>query len=268
MFATTNKLDFPTLMAGNKIVLLKMARFSGAKELGEAVGAMALRSLRSTMNQWARVRDPLTGELNGTGARVIIDEAPTVLKGDHGLDGDLAETRKWDVGFIPVAQYPTQLDAKTREAFFGLCNSIIAFRAKSPGNVGGVDKTLSGGTPGLVSEADIVGLPEYHAYGSILVGDNQPSGPFLFKGLPPMSAEGHEDELRERRGQVVEQSRELIAVSREIADQRLKGPLVEGAIDELQRHFRERGGAPEEMPAAFFDNDTDDADLDPDALWG
>lgn len=178
-----NKLDFPKLMSGRKIVLLKMARFSHQKALGELVGALVVPWIVSSMESWARRKDPETGEYIGIGMRLFIDECHTVMSNSaKDIENMLAETRKYDVGGVFGTQFPRQL-GETREAFYANTGSKITF-VLDPAGVAGFDKSLDAGSR-LIDAQDIVALPKYVGYCNLLV-DRGNTGPFSIAFLRPL----------------------------------------------------------------------------------
>ncbi|WP_348240159.1 hypothetical protein, partial [Salmonella enterica] len=84
------------LVSENKIVLVKLARFSHQAQLGEFVGSLIVPWLLASMDDWGRKKDSETGQYVGTGCRVFVDEAPRLFRSpDSSVIKALAEARKW-----------------------------------------------------------------------------------------------------------------------------------------------------------------------------
>lgn len=274
--AGENRLDFRKLVADKKVVILKIPRFGGQTELGSFVGALAIPYLLQSMDSWGRRRDPKSGEMVGRGVRLFIDEAPTVCGPNSSVVTVLAEARKWDLGVVAAAQFPRQLDRAVEEAFYANTASKISL-ALDPGGVGGMARSLAGDGK-LISADDIVALPNYAAYASVLLSDPSggkfTSGAFSMGTLPPLPdwhaarreerprhrLTGKEDTLMER---IVARSRELVCNPREeIEDKRNR--ILEDIRTALTQVLQDRAGelpgsrAREDMEGGFTAMDLDD----------
>jgi hypothetical protein len=178
--ASRNKLDFSQLMTGRRIVLLKLARFSTQKAMGEMVASFVLPALLGSMAKWAR--NPGLGQATGVGARVIVDEAHAVIADDPNIESTLAEARKYDVGAILATQYIGQMAPSTQDAILVNTASKFAF-ANDPTEVSRLAASIAGNSS-TPSGRDISGLPNYHYFGTALLQDA--SGPFSTRALEPV----------------------------------------------------------------------------------
>lgn len=262
--AGENRLDFAKLISANKIIILKIPRFGGQTELGSFVGALAIPYLLQSMDDWGRKPDPKTGELSGRGLRLFIDEAPTVCGPNSSAVSVLAEARKWDLGLVAAAQFPKQLDRAVEEAFYANTASKISL-ALDPGGVGGMARSLAGDSK-LIGTDDIVALPNYAAYASVLLSDagggKFTSGAFSMGTLPPLNVwaaqkEGTkprsrltdaEDELLER---IAARSREIVCNPRDEVEEK-RGRIVEDIRSALTQVLQDRADS---LPGARARND-------------
>src|SRR5581483_4418262 len=125
-----NKLDFPALIGANKIVICNLAQHdsAGDVDLSALIAQTVLKRLLATMNDWGTVKDPETGEMKGTGCRVFIDEAPSVIQGMDEIPTILAESRKWGLGVCSLCQFPAQYEeVALRDAMYANTATKVAF---------------------------------------------------------------------------------------------------------------------------------------------
>lgn len=279
--AGENRLDFARLVGANKIILLKIPRFGGQTELGSFVGALAIPYLLQSMDFWGRKRDPKTGEMVGTGVRLFIDEAPTICGPNSSINTGLAEARKWDLGIVAAAQFPKQLDRAVEENFYANTASKISL-SLDPGGVGGMARSLAGDGK-LISADDIVALPNYAAYASVLLSDASgskfTSGAFSMGTLPPLPdwfARAHKERPRYHLNPEEEalaerirlRSRELVCNPRDEVEEK-RNRIIDDVRTALTQVLQDRAG---ELPGAR--SGSDDAggftamDLDDDDSMG
>jgi len=214
-----NKLDFARLISGNKLVIVKLARFAagGQAELGSFVGALVLPWLLSSMASWGRTKDPITGVQSGRGCRVLVDEAPTLMGAGSSVPQVLAEARKWDLGLLMAAQFLDQFDNSIIDAALANTASKVTM-VQDPNKAGPITKAIAGASS-KVQPADIANLPNYHFYGNILLPSGAPgglaaSGPFTAACMPPINCNLDESALSSRE-QVIAQSQAQITNSRQ-----------------------------------------------------
>lgn len=211
--APSNKLSLSRLVTERKLVLIKLSHFSHQAKLGEFVGALVLPWLLSSMDDWGRHKDEITGELTGSGCRVFVDEAPTLFGPTSSAPKVLAEARKYDLGMVMAAQFIDQFPQQIVEASLANTASKIALPI-DPNVAASVAKAVAGGSRS-VTPADLSQLPNFHYYGNVLLpapGGLSPSGPFSAACLPPIRDQ-LDDEGRAMREQVIDQSREQLCNS-------------------------------------------------------
>jgi len=206
-----NKLDLGRLIGQGKIVIIKLARYSHQAQLGEFVGALVLPWMLSSMDDWGRHKDPITGEQKGRGVRVFVDEAPALYGPESSVPKVLAEARKWDLGLISIGQNLGQFPKNVAEAL--LANTASKFALASDPNVSAQIAKAVAGASNLITPADVAQLPNYHMYCNILLpapgGGLSASGPFSVRCLPPMEDKLTNEHLR-LRDQVIARSREIV----------------------------------------------------------
>lgn len=220
--AGENRLDFAKLIAGRKIVIVKLARFSHQAALGEFVGSLILPWLLSSMDDWGRRKVSKTGEYIGSGCRVFVDEAPAILGPESSAIQLLAEARKWDLGLIFVSQYLTgQLDPSVIKATLANTASKISLRLE-PDSARLLAQSISG-TSNAVTGGDVADLPPYYYYANVMIkgegGRLDTTGPFSAACLPPIKdklTKKHE----EIRDMVIARSRKLVCNDRAFIEEK------------------------------------------------
>lgn len=212
-----NRLNFTDLILDNKIIILKLSRFSHQKQMASFVGSLTIPYLLQSMNDWGRTQDPDTKEWKGRGCRLIIDEAPTVCGPKSSIVEVAAEARKWDLGFVAMAQFPQQLDREVEKSLYVNTASKISL-VLDPQGVGGMAGSLDGGS-NLITQQDIISLPNYYAYANVLFSSENGkeefnSGPFSMATLPPMMGD-ITAEHRALAEQVMDRSHAIVCNPRE-----------------------------------------------------
>jgi hypothetical protein len=179
-----NRLDWPTLMREKRIVVVKLALLSEQAEIGAFIGNLLLPMILNTMMQWGRKQNASTGDPEGIGARIFVDEAPTVLPKDDP-DNDAAnrilnEARKADVGLVLASQFLAQYDAMTMKTV--IANTASKFvLTQDVASAAPLAKNL-----GVDAEA-ISLLPNFHAFVSARDAQGQRSGTFTVRLLKPLT---------------------------------------------------------------------------------
>lgn len=210
--ASRNKLDWPTLMTEKRIVIVKLALLSEQAEIGAFIGNLLLPMIRNTMMQWGRREDHRLGTTVGVGARVFVDEAPTVLPKDGSAESLLAEARKADVGLVLAAQFLAQYDAvggpATVKAVVANTASKIVLM-QDVASAAPLAKNL-----GVDAEA-ISRLPNFHGYISTLSKDGQQGDTYTTRFLPPLTRMApkvpiSDDERMRRYDEVVTRSQDAL----------------------------------------------------------
>ena len=271
-FATTNRVDFGELAAANKIVLCKLGGFSSEEALGVMAAQLVVPGLLRTMNEWGRVRDPHTGQYRGHGARVVIDEAPAVLRNSQYINIALSQARKWDLGLTLAAQYPEQFDNDLRRGIYANTAAKLALQL-SYTNLAGFDKELSTDTAPITGTM-ISSMNPYEYYGKWLLDNGKSTGPLAALTEPPAEIP-RTPELAAAREWVLERSRDLIGVEHSIADaRRTKDALYERQVRAMipavkQQYAQQATEDPvadmSEAMAGVTEKDIDDAEGN---IWG
>jgi excisionase family DNA binding protein len=161
---STNKLDFKDLISKNKIIIIKLSRFHTQQRFGELVGSLILPYLLNSMGEWGKHRDPESGELEGKGCRIFIDEAPRLFGPDTPVREIMAEARKWDVGFVLSAQHLQSHDEALVDSLLESVSSLLSFVVEAKDA-----RTLS--LVLQISAEELVDQPRFKALGRILVAE-------------------------------------------------------------------------------------------------
>jgi hypothetical protein len=209
--ASSNKLNLGRLVQNKSIILIKLARFSHQAQLGEFVGSLIVPWLLSSMDDWGRKPDPITGETTGSGCRIFVDESPRVFAGDSSVPDLLAEARKWDLGLIMAAQFLEQFDKRIIQASLNNTGSKIGLSC-DPKAAGEISRAVSGGSK-EVTESDMALMPNFHYYGNVqMPGDDGSlgtSGPFSAKCPMMLPSDLNAEQLKIREA-IIERSRDLV----------------------------------------------------------
>ena len=247
--AGENRLDFGQLISQNKIIIVKLARFSHQAELGEFVGSLILPWMLSTMDHWGRKRDPETGQVSGSGCRIFVDEAPTLFGPTSSVPQVLAEARKWNLGLIFASQMLSQFDKSVIDATLGNTASKIALGLEM--NSARMITNAITGASAKIKPGDIAELPNYHFYGNILLPGEKAtgrgvSGPFSAKCMPMIDCQLNA-EHRQQRDQIIQRSRELICNQRDMIENKQRRAIedIKQALGELLREKISEG--PDQM---------------------
>lgn len=212
--AGENRLNFTKLISENKIVLAKLARHQHQAALGEFVGSLILPYLLSSVGEWGRQEDQITGVKTGRGCRVFIDEAPTLLGPNSTAITILAEARKYDLGLIFASQFLDQFDASVVKGALGNTASKLSL-VLDPSSARTIAASIAGGLGphSLIKPDDIAILPNFHWYANLLLpnedGLTASSGAFSAACLPPIRSKLSPEHLKLRQG-VIDRSRVLI----------------------------------------------------------
>lgn len=182
--ASQNKLDWTRLMRENRVVVVKLARMSHQKKLGEFVGRLILPMVRGSMDEWGRKKDPRTGQTHGRGCRIVVDEAPTLIASDGVAESLLSEARKWDVSILLISQFLLQYEetggpSLVRALLNNTATKVVlrqppASAAALASDMGGVEKDA------------IAELPRFHAIADTPGADGKASDAFTVQLLLPL----------------------------------------------------------------------------------
>lgn len=256
-----NKFNLGRLVSENKIVLVKLARFSHQAQLGEFVGSLIVPWLLASMDDWGRKKDSETGQYVGTGCRVFVDEAPRLFRSpDSSVIQALAEARKWDLGVIMAAQFLNQFPREVKESSLNNTASKIGLHTDMNG-AADIAKAISGASK-AVSEGDMVALPNFHFYGNILLPSPgaglAPSGPFSAACLKPIRDE-LSDEQKRIRDEIMERSRRLVSNRLDVVQGQQRQRLEHVKIT-LSNKYNEQAQASYTPADLFDDEDLSDGD--------
>lgn len=252
-----NKFNLGRLVAENKIILVKLSRFSHQAKLGEFVGALIVPWLLASMDDWGRKKNAETGHEVGTGCRVFVDEAPRLFRSpESSVIQALAEARKWDLGVIMAAQFLNQFPREVKESALNNTASKIGLHTDMSG-ASEIAKALGGATK-AIADGDMVALPNFHFYGNILLPSPgaglAPSGPFSAACLHPIKDKLSPEQI-ELRETVIARSRQLVTNRLDVvkAQQRIR---LENVKTALSHRFNEQATA-NYTPVDLLDDDED-----------
>jgi hypothetical protein len=239
-YSPENKLDFGKLIAEKKIILIRLSRFSHQAELGEFIGSLILPWMLSSMDDWGRKKDEITGELSGSGCRIIVDEAPTMMGPNSSVPTLLAEARKWDLGLIMLAQFLDQFDAQIIDSALANTASKVAM-VQDPNKAGPIAKAIAASSS-RVTPADIAQLPPFHFYGNVLLptagAGLSNSGPFSAACMPMIKSKMDQQHIALRQ-EIKDRSRRMI--SNDIEDIRARSRhRIDNLKEALQTKLRDQ----------------------------
>jgi hypothetical protein len=260
--AGENRLDFGKLINDRKIVLVKLARFSHQKKIGELIGSLIVPWIMGDVENFGRKKDPETGVTRGAGCRVFVDEAQTLIGPTSSVPELLAEARKYDLGLCFANQFLSQLDPRIIMSTLANTGSKLSL-ALDPASSVRMANSISPNTR-AVTAGDIAELPNFHYYANVLLpsdaGGTGGSGPFSSKCLPMMNCDLTPEHKRLRE-HVKARSRKLLCNDRdEILEKRQH--LVENIKGALGELWRERADHVQVDPLGGGDGFSLDLDKD------
>jgi hypothetical protein len=107
--ASQDRANFPRLAADRKIVIVNAAGGTVSPEYSGFICGFIPDQLHNNKHVFGRKTSPITGEnVGGPGLRLIVDEAPSVLRTATTVNKISAEDRKADFGLIVASQYVNQ----------------------------------------------------------------------------------------------------------------------------------------------------------------
>lgn len=166
--ASENKLDLRKLIHENKLILIRLAPFGGASELGEFAGSLILPWIIRLLGE----KDE-QGRIVQTRCRVLVDEAPRIIGGEESVAiSMLAEVRKWDLGLCFATQYPEQLSPAMQKAISQNVWTKIIMRQLD--DAGAKAAALAIGDRSIVTGDDIKNQPKRHFFANTLDDDENP----------------------------------------------------------------------------------------------
>ena len=286
----TNRVAIPQLLAQNKLVLLRLARFSGQKKMGEFLAAALLPSILHNMEVFGYSRDDDTGEERGARSRIFVDECRLFFRSEklaEVMESALFEARKFKAQYFFFGQQPGQIPASGQKALFGNTYCKMGLLNSDPDELNRFARTMSGNGHQLKGE-DFAGLPPFHGYVKYLArtpgGGEMSVGPHSFKQLPAPDYTLRTPEEKVTRTALVERARKLYYNDTVDMDER-RAHFVELVFDELASKLAERAGVSALIAqaqagltgpgvAATGSPDTEDLKLDerdpddPSNIWG
>jgi hypothetical protein len=159
---STSSFSFREAMDSGKIVLLSLAKGMLGSENATFLGLIVLPMiLRAALS---RAELP---EADRRDVSLVIDEFHNYATDSLALM--LAEARKYHIGLTLANQHTGQLTAEIREAVLGNVGSTLAFRLGTTDAVA-MEAMLA---PSPISAAQLVTLPNFTAYGRLLIGEQR-----------------------------------------------------------------------------------------------
>lgn len=201
---STSSFSFSEAMASGKIVLLNLAKGLLGSENANFLGLILLPMILRAALSRAQLPDAQRRDVS-----LIVDEFHNYATDSLALM--LAEARKYHVGLTLANQHVGQLTSEIRDALLGNVGSILSFRLGAPDAVA-MESILA---PSSISAQHLITLPDYTAYGRLLItGHRTPV--FTLQTLP--SPVDHDVQ---RAGIIREMSRETYGRPREAVDQEI-----------------------------------------------
>ena len=169
------KLDLRRVMDDRGILLVNLSEGQLGPDASQLLGSL----LSNTLQQAAMSRADVP-EANRPDYRIYVDEAQAFASPAFSML--LSRGRKYHCSLVINHQFQAQLDDETRAAIFGNCGTFIVFA------VGAADaELLTQHLGGGITLSDLVHLPKYHAYCSLMI-DGKTHDPFLMQNvLPPLA---------------------------------------------------------------------------------
>lgn len=201
---STSSFSFREAMNSGKIVLLNLAKGRLGSENANFLGLILLPMILRAALSRAQLPDAQRRDVS-----LVIDEFHNYATDSLALM--LAEARKYHVGLTLANQHVGQLTGEIRDALLGNVGSIVSFRLGATDAVA-MEAILA---PSSIAAQHLITLPDYTAYGRLLVeGHRTPV--FTLQTLP--SPVDHD----ETRAEVIRGlSREAYGRSREEVDREI-----------------------------------------------
>ncbi|MDP1798584.1 MAG: type IV secretion system DNA-binding domain-containing protein [Planctomycetaceae bacterium] len=175
-------LNLRQVMDRGQVLVINLSRGKLGQDNATLLGSLLLTALE----QAALSRADLSPDLR-LDHSLFLDEFQTLVTPSTAIM--LSESRKYGLNLVLSHQLTRQLDEATRQSVLGNCGTFVTFR------VGSEDAELLAPAfskfPGQLSEASLMGLPNYTCYVRMLLDRGVPSAPFSIQTLPP--PEIHED---------------------------------------------------------------------------
>lgn len=155
---STSSFSFSEAMASGKIVLLNLAKGLLGSENANFLGLILLPMILRAALSRAQVPDAQRRDVS-----LVVDEFHNYATDSLALM--LAEARKYHVGLTLANQHVGQLTSEIRDALLGNVGSILSFRLGATDAVA-MESIMA---PSSISAQHLITLPDYMAYGRLLV---------------------------------------------------------------------------------------------------
>ncbi len=166
------KLDLRRVMDERGILLVNLSEGVLGPDASQLLGSL----LTNTLQQAAMSRADMP-EAKRPDFRIYVDEAQAFTAPAFSML--LSRGRKYHCSLVLNHQFQAQLDDDTRAAILGNCGTVIVFA------VGASDaELLSQHLAGRITPSDLIHLPKYHAYCSLMI-DGKSHDPFLMQTVVP-----------------------------------------------------------------------------------
>ncbi len=169
---STSSFSFTEAMNTGKIVLLNLAKGRLGGENANFLGLILLPMIMRAALTRAQMPDSQRRDVS-----LVVDEFHNYATDSLALM--LAEARKYHVGLTLANQHVGQLTTEIRDAVLGNVGSILSFRLGAPDAVA-MESILA---PSPISAQHLITLPDYTAYGRVLVA-GQRTPVFTLQTLP------------------------------------------------------------------------------------
>ena len=274
----TNAFDIVGLVKEGKSIIINLGKQKHSEESSASddmfatfAAAYFFDQLISRVGEYGH--DAVRGK--GTGATIVIEEAPLLVHDDKKVPNIWAELRKLWIQLIIITQNSKRMGS-TRDEMFDSPATVITFQQGDPGEASKMAGVIDGTGKARITGSDIKALPSYYAYGRTMAKDDEggvTTEIFSILGLPPIEfPPGTEfpeiEELKERSKRMTcNNSRETAARLRSIpgedcGDGRIKPPryqMVEISIGAMQRALIRKEQA-EERQAELAEREAADAE--------
>ena len=176
------------MIANNEVIIVK------ANRDGAAISALLLSMLLSSVDDWGRDIDSITGVESGHGCQVLLDEALAVFQSGTSLTGQLHSAQRRGVSLLMATHYIGHGENQVSSALMNEIGTVIALR-QAWNHARHLAARLPEADQEQVSK-DIASLPHWQLLGWDLTGtnENSPQQSFQFGCLPALETKLSESE--------------------------------------------------------------------------
>ena len=165
-------LSFRKCMDTGQVVIINLSKGVVGEDSASLLGALLLTTFALAAYSRANIQESERKEFF-----LYVDEFQSFQT--LAVADMISELRKYRLALIVAHQHLHQLDEEVRHTLIGNAGTLIAFRS------GATDaQLLAREFMNVVSEKDIIGLPNYRIYLKLMI-DGMPSLPFSATTLPP-----------------------------------------------------------------------------------